>query len=139
MKAGSPDAIALGLLINLVVGGGVGLLIGKAKGRPVLGFVLGFFFFLIGWLVTACIPRPKTVTREQKPSRGWYPDPTHAHELRYFDGNNWSDDVADGGQMSTDPIQSVPAHIVRVAEMVPPPPTAMAPPPPMSPPAPAPH
>src|SRR4051812_1217294 len=140
MKAGSPDAIAFGLLIALVVGGGVGLLIGKSKGRPVLGFVLGFLLGIVGWIISALIPRPKTVTREQKPSRGWYPDPTHAHELRYFDGNNWSADVADRSEMSSDPIQSVPAHIVRVAEMVPPPPPAMAPPPPVAaPPAPAPH
>src|SRR4051794_9198316 len=132
MKPGSPDAIALGLVIGVVVGGGVGLLIGKAKGRPVLGFVLGFLLGILGWIISACIPRPKTVTREQKPSRGWYPDPTQAHELRYFDGNNWSADVADRGEMSSDPIHAVPAPIVRVAEMAPPPPPAMAPPPPVA-------
>jgi hypothetical protein len=125
MKPGSPDFVAIMLISSLVVGGGIGLLIGKAKGRPALGFVLGFLLGIIGWIVSALIPRPQTVTREQKPSRGWYPDPTRAHQLRYFDGNRWSDDVADNGEMTTDPIQNVPAHIVRVAEM------PMAPPPPV--------
>jgi len=34
---------------------------------------------------------------------GWQPDPTGRHEHRYWDGNAWTDHVADGGVSSTDP------------------------------------
>lgn len=34
----------------------------------------------------------------------WYPDPTHRHEMRYWDGMAWTANVADQGQGSTDPI-----------------------------------
>ena len=36
----------------------------------------------------------------------WYPDPTHRHEMRYWDGMAWTANVADQGQASTDPIGS---------------------------------
>jgi hypothetical protein len=122
VNPGSPDQLALWLVSALVVGGGIGLVIGRARGRPALGFALGFVLGLIGWIVVACIPRPRTVTREQKPSRGWYPDPTGAHEMRYFDGLRWSDDVANRGQMARDAVRTAPAHRVRVAEPTGPPP-----------------
>ncbi|HLI15639.1 MAG TPA: DUF2510 domain-containing protein [Acidimicrobiales bacterium] len=35
---------------------------------------------------------------------GWYPDPSGRHELRYFDGRVWSDQVADRGAVATDPL-----------------------------------
>lgn len=28
---------------------------------------------------------------------GWYPDPTHQHNLRYFDGTTWTDHVTHHG------------------------------------------
>ncbi|MGH9187325.1 MAG: DUF2510 domain-containing protein, partial [Acidimicrobiales bacterium] len=36
---------------------------------------------------------------------GWYPDPTGRNAQRYFDGNNWTDQVVtpSGGQ-TTDPV-----------------------------------
>lgn len=34
----------------------------------------------------------------------WYPDPYGRHEMRYFDGQNWTDHVASNGAQSTDPI-----------------------------------
>ena len=34
----------------------------------------------------------------------WAPDPRGRHELRYWDGQRWTDDVADAGQTSTDPL-----------------------------------
>jgi hypothetical protein len=36
---------------------------------------------------------------------GWYPDPTSRHELRYYDGNAWTDHVSDRGVTATDPVQ----------------------------------
>ena len=37
----------------------------------------------------------------------WHPDPTGAHELRYWDGTRWTEHVSDGGVQSVAPLQSV--------------------------------
>jgi hypothetical protein len=34
----------------------------------------------------------------------WHPDPTSAHEYRWWDGTRWTEHVADGGQASIDPL-----------------------------------
>ena len=34
----------------------------------------------------------------------WHPDPTGRHELRYWDGTQWSEHVSDGGVQSTSPL-----------------------------------
>src|SRR3546814_19344341 len=39
----------------------------------------------------------------------WHPDPTGKHELRYWDGSQWTEHVSDGGNVSADPLQP-PAH-----------------------------
>ncbi|MDQ4131778.1 MAG: DUF2510 domain-containing protein [Actinomycetota bacterium] len=36
-------------------------------------------------------------------SPDWYPDPYGRHELRYFDGSQWTEHVASHGRQSTDP------------------------------------
>jgi hypothetical protein len=50
----------------------VGALIGKSKGKAGLGFVLGLFLGVIGWIVIALIParpaQPKQLTPEQQQS-----------------------------------------------------------------------
>jgi len=33
---------------------------------------------------------------------GWYPDPHARHELRYWDGSAWTNDVCDAGQVSVE-------------------------------------
>ena len=35
----------------------------------------------------------------------WHPDPTGRHEHRYWDGERWTDHVADAGQAATDPLE----------------------------------
>jgi len=40
------------------------------------------------------------------PAANWHPDPGGAHELRYFDGTIWTDDVSDHGRQSKDPLVS---------------------------------
>jgi hypothetical protein len=39
---------------------------------------------------------------------GWYPDPSRVHELRYFDGQGWTDHVSDAGTASEDVLPPVP-------------------------------
>lgn len=39
---------------------------------------------------------------------GWYPDPTTRHELRYWDGYAWLDNVSDAGTSSGDPLGGKP-------------------------------
>ena len=38
------------------------------------------------------------------PTPGWHPDPTARHDYRYWDGWEWTDDVADGGITGYDPL-----------------------------------
>jgi hypothetical protein len=40
----------------ILVGGGVGYLIGKGKGKGSLGFILGLCLGLLGWIIIAVIP-----------------------------------------------------------------------------------
>jgi hypothetical protein len=43
-------------------------------------------------------------------SAGWFDDPTGAHELRYWDGEEWTDHVADGGvTVRSPPVHASPA------------------------------
>jgi uncharacterized protein YxjI len=37
---------------------------------------------------------------------GWHPDPSGTHELRYFDGTQWTEHVSDRGVASTAPLQA---------------------------------
>lgn len=39
-------------------------------------------------------------------SPSWHPDPFHRHELRWWDGARWSDNVMDQGIAGTDPVQA---------------------------------
>lgn len=38
----------------------------------------------------------------------WYPDPTGRHEVRYWDGSQWTEHVASRGLQSSDPVVAVP-------------------------------
>jgi hypothetical protein len=44
---------------------------------------------------------------------GWHPDPVGRHEHRYWDGNQWTDHVADQGQMSLSPLNAPPPEETR--------------------------
>jgi hypothetical protein len=37
------------------------------------------------------------------PEPRWYADPSHRHELRWWNGSTWTDQVLDGGVPSADP------------------------------------
>lgn len=49
------------------------------------------------------IPPPVQPAAPSAPP-GWYPDPHARHELRYFDGGQWTHHVSDHGVQSSDPI-----------------------------------
>ena len=57
---------------------------------------------------------------------GWLPDPTGTHQVRYWDGSQWTEHVSDGGTTAVDPLP---------ADAPPPPPPVAAPAPPPPPPA----
>jgi Protein of unknown function (DUF2510) len=51
----------------------------------------------------------------------WYEDPTGRHELRYWNGSEWTEHVSDGGNQSADPVRStggvkLPSAIVAMME-----------------------
>jgi len=41
---------------------------------------------------------------QQAAAPNWYPDPGGKHEHRYWDGQRWTDNVADHGRQSVDPL-----------------------------------
>jgi hypothetical protein len=47
---------------------------------------------------------------------GWHPDPMGRHEHRYWDGTQWTDHVADQGQMNLDPVHAAPQEVSAPAE-----------------------
>ena len=58
---------------------------------------------------------------------GWYPDPTTRHELRYWDGYAWLDNVSDSGAAASDPLggkpMPPPSEAAAKAQQGPPPAT----------------
>ena len=49
----------------------------------------------------------------QAQGAGWHPDPSGRHQLRYWDGQAWTDSVSDNGQQSTDPLSAAPQYGAR--------------------------
>ena len=47
----------------------------------------------------------------QTPPPGWFADPMGRHAYRYWDGSQWSDQVSDAGQVSTDPPTGTPVPV----------------------------
>ncbi len=45
-----------------------------------------------------------SVQPDSMPVAGWYPDPAHRHQYRYWDGRAWAPHVADNGVMAADPL-----------------------------------
>lgn len=57
------------------------------------------------------------MTDSNRPEAAWYPDPTGRHELRWFDGNDWTDHVTTQGQQSIDPLTGAPGSYVPSRDM----------------------
>jgi len=47
-------------------------------------------------------PIPTREPAPPLPPQGWFADPTHRHELRYWNGAQWTEHVADGGTAAVD-------------------------------------
>ena len=41
---------------------------------------------------------------ENLPPAGWFPDPRNRHELRWWNGSRWTDHIADGDRVGSDPL-----------------------------------
>jgi len=46
---------------------------------------------------------PSAPSAPSGPDARWYPDPSGRHQLRWWNGNEWTDSVFDGGVASNDP------------------------------------
>jgi hypothetical protein len=58
---------------------------------------------LVLWWVTMKQRRPATPTSPAVPA-GWHADPAGRYELRYWDGQRWTEHVSRGGVPATDPL-----------------------------------
>jgi RNA polymerase subunit RPABC4/transcription elongation factor Spt4 len=56
--------------------GGIGYLIGRSKGRPGLGFLLGLLLGIIGWIIIACLPAEEPPMTLRRPVRPSFPCPS---------------------------------------------------------------
>jgi uncharacterized protein len=57
---------------------------------------------------------PISVTSAVRSAADWYPDPVGVHEFRYWDGERWTDGVANAGVLSTEPLAPLPVLPQRV-------------------------
>ena len=53
--------------------------------------------------VTAQVSVTETTSSNAAAPAAWYADPSNRFELRYWDGSEWTEHVARGGQQFTDP------------------------------------
>jgi hypothetical protein len=97
--------------------------IGKNKGRGTEGAVLGLLLGLIGVIIVACL-KPKPGFRRAIPAAPdnylpappaylptgqWAPDPHRRHEMRWWNGVAWTNQVSDAGVHTLDPFGAVPS------------------------------
>lgn len=72
---------------------------------PLVNLVLLFFFIQEGTAgPNQYGPDLKTAERGVIAAAGWLPDPTGRHELRYWDSVRWTEQVSNGGIVSTDAV-----------------------------------
>lgn len=54
----------------------------------------------------------------RSPPAGWHPDPQERHELRYWDGSEWTDHVSDAGVTAKDPVTPKKSLFARLEDAV---------------------
>lgn len=126
--AGAEALLAL-ILVALVVGAYfLPTIVGIVRKVPNIGSVVVINFFLgwtlVGWVVSLAMafrsaPGPNTVAvnvapsvavsplaapQTDTPAAKWATDPTGRHELRYWDGERWTEHVSDESVTSRDPM-----------------------------------
>ncbi|HEU4492223.1 MAG TPA: DUF2510 domain-containing protein [Jiangellales bacterium] len=97
---------------ELAVGRGLGRSIAGplllALGGALILFLLGVVLALVVALRRRSAPRQPVATGQRvdaaPPAPGWFPDVTHRHELRYWDGRRWTEHVVDAGHRDVDPL-----------------------------------
>jgi hypothetical protein len=108
---------AFGLLV-LIGAAALGHAIGKGKGRATQGLLLGLFLGLIGIIIIVFL-RPRTTVSSGPTSNGsygsylpegerppafWAEDPYGRHQLRWWNGTVWTQQVSDSGFQSIDSV-----------------------------------
>ena len=96
----------------------LGYVVGNGKGRATEGLLLGLFLGLIGVVIIVCL-RPKaqvgfqaapgsygatSVPYGERPPAFWAADPYGRHELRWWNGTVWTQQVSDNGFQSVDSV-----------------------------------
>jgi uncharacterized protein DUF2510 len=61
-----------------------------------------YIVFLAGRLKQVGV-RPIQVQAAAAQPAGWHPDPAGRHQMRYWNGSGWTDDVSDAGVAAKDP------------------------------------
>lgn len=102
------SAGGLGLfLASGIVFGVICMLIAIGKGHPAwVGFLVGFFFSFLGLVVVLVMKGGSAVqgVPPPHPNSQWLADPTGRHQLRLWDGQQWSAHVSDSGRSGFDPL-----------------------------------
>jgi hypothetical protein len=106
----------------------LGYAIGNPKGRATAGVLLGLLLGIIGLIIIACLKPKQQVMAygpygaygpavagpnpylQPMPAAGalqatgphWAPDPSGRHQLRWWTGSAWTDNVTDNGVPSVD-------------------------------------
>ena len=89
----------------ILVWGAIAAVILSAKGFEWwMGFLLGLFGPL--GVIVAAVAKAETSERLPPPPIGaqWVEDPTRRHELRLWDGRQWTAHVSDRGVAGHDPV-----------------------------------
>jgi hypothetical protein len=104
---GNPE----GVQAHVAVGSSLAPLIGRTLGRTIPA-VLVLFFGGAALAVVVAVrrrqargprPAPAPWAQEAIPA-GWFADPSRRHELRYWDGQRWTERVSDRGAQAVDPM-----------------------------------
>lgn len=94
------------LIVVAVAGGLIAGAIADSKGQSFGGyFVIGLILPILGILL-ALVAQPSRLGKltPAQGGRGWWPDPTGRFEHRWFDGRQWTKEVARDGTKFEDPV-----------------------------------
>jgi hypothetical protein len=88
----------------------LGYFIGRTKNREVLGLLLGLILGIFGVVIILVMgPKaPNAAPTNPGFAPHWGSDPYRRHQLRWWNGIGWSEQVSDNGIASVDPIVLMP-------------------------------